>query len=113
MNDQKSDFRKEVTMPQENTQPLRETKGRIVHVRITYYYVQVDWDIGDNLMTRDVFPNHDHPHGTMKAKTDQYLALLGRDEDVLTETDTSLLTGTEAFLRLSPQNEVIDVLPIA
>ena len=49
----------------------------------------------------------------MKAKTDHYLALLGRDEDVLTETDTSLLTGTEALLRLSPQNEVIDVLPIA
>ncbi len=100
-------------MSQEKTQPLREKKGRIVHVSITYYYVQVDWDIGDNLLVKDVFPNHDHPHGTMKAKTDHYLSLLGKDEDVLTEADTSQLKGKEAFLRLSPQNEVIDVLPIA
>ena len=113
MNDQESDFRKEVTMPQENIQPLREKKGRIVHVSITYYYVQVDWEIRDNLQVRDVFPNHDHPHGTMKTKTDHYLALLGRDEDVLTKADTSLLIGKEAFLRLSPQNEVIDVFPMA
>jgi hypothetical protein len=103
----------EGAMPQKNTQPLRKTKGRIVHCRITYYYVQVDWGIADNLVVKDVFPNHDHPHGTMKAKTDHYLALLGRDEDVLTAADTSLLTGMEAFLRLSPENEVIDVLPIA
>jgi len=100
-------------MPQQKTQPLREIKGRIVQVSITYYYVQVEWDIGDNLLVKDVFPNHDHPHGTMEAKTDQYLALLGRDEDVLTKADTSLLTGKEALLKLSPQNEVIDVLPIA
>ncbi len=100
-------------MTQKESQPLREKKGRIVHVNITYYYVQVEWGIGDNLLIRDVFPNHDHPHGTMKAKTDQYLALLGRDEDVLRESDASLLTGKEALLRLSPQNEVIDVLPIA
>ena len=100
-------------MSQKKTLPLREKKGRIVHVSITYYYVQVDWDIGDNLLIRDVFPNHDHPHGTMKAKTDHYLALLGRDEDVLIETDASLLKHKEALLRLSPQNEVIDVLPVA
>jgi hypothetical protein len=100
-------------MPEKETQPLRKIKGRIVHVSITYYYVQVEWSIGDNLLIKDVFPNHDHPHGTMKAKTDHYLALLGRDEDVLTETDASLLTGKEALLRLTPQNEVIDVLPFA
>jgi hypothetical protein len=99
-------------MPQMKTQPLRKKEGRIVHVNITDYYVQIEWDIGDNLLVKDVFPNHDHPHGTMKAKTDQYLALLGRDEDLLTKADISLLTGKEAFLRLSPQNEVIDVLPI-
>jgi hypothetical protein len=103
----------EISMPQQKTQPLRKKKGRIGHVSITYYYVQVEWDIGDNLPVRDVFPNHDHPHGIMEAKTDQYLALLGRDEDVLTKADTSLLTGKEAFLQISPQNEVIDVLPIA
>ena len=113
MNDQQLDFRKEITMPQKETQALRKKKGQIVHVSITYYFVQVDWDIGDNLLVRDVFPNHDHPHGTMKAKTDHYLALLGRDEDILTKADISLLTGKEALLRLSPQNEVIDVLPIA
>ena len=103
----------EITMPQKETQALRKKEGRIVHVNITYYYVQIEWDIGDNLLVKDVFPNHDHPHGTMKAKTDQYLALLGRDEDLLTKADIPLLTGKEAFLRLSPQNEVIDVLPIA
>ena len=99
-------------MPQKETQALRKKEGRIVHVNITYYYVQIEWDIGDNLLVKDVFPNHDHPHGTMKAKTDQYLALLGRGEDLLTKADIALLTGKEAFLRLSSQNEVIDVLPI-
>ena len=35
-------------MSQKKTQPLREKKGRIDHVSITYYYVQVDWNIGDD-----------------------------------------------------------------
>jgi hypothetical protein len=80
---------------------------------MTYYYVQVEWDIGNHLLIKDVFPNHDHPHGTMKTKTDHYLALIHKDEDVLTKADASLLTGKEALLRLSPQNEVIDILPAA
>ena len=88
---------------------LRKKQGHIVHISITYYYAQVEWDIGNHLLIRDVFPDHDQPHGTMEAKT----ALIGRNEDVLTDAHADLLTGNDALFRLSPQNEVIDLLPVA